>query len=138
MAPDGFSGSWVSTRVRIRCSALPGGVIEAELENSPTLKALLPVLPHTSKASTWGAEVYFPVPIEAELDSHPKQVVPRGTVCFWVQGASLAIPYGPTPISEGNESRLVTAVNVLGSIVGESGILATIRDGDTITIELAE
>lgn len=95
------------------------------------------MLPHTSTASTWGDEVYFEVPVEAELDSYPKQVVPRGTVCFWVQGSSIAIPYGPTPISEGNESRLVTAVNVLGRIAGEPEALAAIQDGDTITIELA-
>jgi hypothetical protein len=34
----------------------------------------------------------------------------------------------------GNECRLVTAVNVIGKIDGESTALQSVQDGDSITI----
>lgn len=118
-------------RIRINW---PAGALEATLNDSPASHLLAAALPVSSTARTWGHEVYFSVPIEAELEDHPRQVVAPGTVCFWVQGASIAIPYGPTPISVGNECRLVTAVNVMGKVDGEATALRSVQDGDSITI----
>lgn len=95
-------------------------------------------LPCSSTASRWGDEVYFRAPVEAELDHDARQVVPRGTICFWVQGSSVAIPYGPTPVSVGKECRLVTAVNVIGAIEGDADLLSTVEEGDPIAVEAAE
>jgi hypothetical protein len=75
------------------------------------------------------------MPVKAHLDEDPKQVVEPGTICFWVQGSSLALPFGPTPISEGSECRLVTAVNVLGKLDGDPRALATVKPGESITVE---
>ena len=58
-------------------------------------------------------------------------------MCFWVQGGSLALPYGPTPVSRGDECRLVTRVNVLGRLEGDPRTLASVRDGDAIEVMLA-
>ena len=63
--------------------------------------------------------------------------VQPGTVAFWTEGDALALPYGPTPISRGGESRLASPCNVLGSFDGDSRLLATVRDGDPIRVELA-
>ena len=79
------------SRVRIRWS---GGEVLARLEETPTAQRLLEALPCASEASTWGEEVYFEVPVEAALEPDARQVVDPGTVCFWVQGRSLAIPFG--------------------------------------------
>ncbi|HEY5292206.1 MAG TPA: cyclophilin-like fold protein [Burkholderiales bacterium] len=112
----------------------PSGSVSAALRNTPTTAKLLAALPCTARASTWGEEVYFTIPVDAVLESDARQVVEPGTVCFWVEGASLALPYGATPIAQKGESRLVTKCNVIGKIDGDPGALAGIRDGDTIKV----
>jgi hypothetical protein len=104
------------------------------LHDTPTARALVVALPLKAKAQTWGEEVYFEIPVKAALEKDAKQIVPPGTVCFWVEGSSLALPWGRTPISEGDEPRLVTRCNVLGRLDGEARQLASVRSGDTITL----
>ncbi len=121
-----------TVRIRIRWS---NGSVEGVLDGSPTSARVVGVLPHTATANTWGDEIYFSVPADSELDANAQTVVEPGAICFWVQGSSIAIPFGPTPISEGDECRLVTAVNVIGKLEGDPRGLASIRDGDEITME---
>jgi len=120
---------------RIRIS-WPKGAVGATLEDTPTARALAAALPLKAKAQTWGEEVYFELPVKATLEGGAKQVVPPGTVCFWTEGSSLALPWGRTPVSEGDESRLVTRCNVLGAIDGDPRQLASVRSGDSITVSL--
>ena len=108
------------------------------LDDTPTAKKLLDALPCGSSANTWGEEVYFSVPVHTELEPSAKQVVPAGTICFWVQGDSLAIPFGPTPVSQGDECRLVTRVNVLGKLEGDPKVLKSVQGGDEIRIEVVK
>ncbi|MBN2309249.1 MAG: hypothetical protein JXR94_09780 [Candidatus Hydrogenedentes bacterium] len=122
-------------RIRIRWA---GHALEGALDDTPTAQKLLEALPCSSTANTWGEEVYFEVPVAAELEAAPKCVVAPGTICFWVQGSSVALPYGPTPVSEGKECRLVTAVNVLGRLDGDARLLASVRPGDPIIVERAD
>ena len=111
------------------------GEVIGSFWDTPTARLVFQALPLSSSVSTWGKEVYFPVPVTATLEPNATQVVPPGTICFWVQGSSLALPYGPTPVSAGDECRLVTAVNVLGKLDGDPQILASLRDGDIIRVE---
>jgi hypothetical protein len=111
--------------------------LEAELLDTPTSRAVIAALPLESKTQTWGDEVYFEIPITAKLEPTAVDVVDPGTICFWVQGSSLALPFGPTPASKGSECRLVTRVNVLGRIVGDAGSLKSVRSGDRIRVERA-
>jgi hypothetical protein len=120
--------------MRIRISWDKGEAI-GSLGDTPTSRKLLDALPCSSRASTWGDEVYFNVPVHAELESDAQQVVPPGTICFWVEGQSLAIPFGPTPVSQGNECRLVTKVNLLGKLEGDPRVLKSVSDGDEIRVE---
>ncbi len=120
--------------VRIQLS-WANGSIEGVLNDSPTADKVARILPHCATANTWGQEIYFSVPAESVLDKNPQTVVDPGTICFWVQGSSIAIPYGPTPISEGGECRLVTAVNVIGKLDGDPRLLASLEDGETVTLE---
>ena len=105
------------------------GRLTAILNDTPTARLVWEALPHTASASTWGEEVYFELPVRAELEDDARQVVDPGTVCFWTGGNSLALPYGPTPASQGDECRLVTEVNVIGSIEGDPRALSSVRDG---------
>ncbi len=88
-----------------------------------------------ASASTWGEEVYFELPVTAVLEPDAQQVVDPGTVCFWVEGSALALPYGRTPLSKGNESRLVTRCNVVGNVVGEARQLRGIKGGAALRLE---
>ena len=122
-------------QVRIATEAVE---LLAELGDTPTARALLKALPCESTARTWGDEVYFEVGVDAALEPDARQVVDPGTVCFWVEGRSLAIPFGPTPISQGDECRLVTRVNIVGRVLGDVTALRGVRDGDRIAVEVAE
>lgn len=116
--------------------AWQSGEVTADLRDTPTVQKLLAVLPSESRANTWGEEVYFSVPVNAALEADCRQVVDAGTVCFWVEGSSLALPFGPTPISKRDECRLASKCNVLGQIEGDPRKLKAVRDGEAIRVEL--
>ncbi|MGW1912040.1 cyclophilin-like fold protein [Streptomyces sp. NPDC002076] len=124
--------------MRIRIS-WPTGNITATLDaDTPTAQALAKALPLTSSACTWGDEVYFDTGISVSRETDARQVVEPGTVAFWTDGDALALPYGPTPISRGGECRLASPCNVLGSLDGDARVLATVRAGDPIRVELID
>lgn len=120
-------------RLRI---AWQGGEVTAHLRDTPTTNQLLAVLPCETGAHTWGDEVYFEVPVKARLEPDACQVVDPGAVCFWVEGSSLALPFGPTPVSKANECRLVTSCNVLGKIEGDPRRLKQVKQGMKVRLEL--
>lgn len=124
----------MSDAVRIRIT-WPNGSLTARLEDTATARKLLAALPVESSANIWGEEVYFRIPVKVNLEPDARDVVDPGTVCFWVQGSSLALPFGPTPVSQGSECRLVARVNVLGAIEGDARRLKTVRDGDAVKVE---
>jgi len=122
--------------MRVRIS-WPNGELTAELADTPTTAALKAALPVKGSANTWGEEVYFSVPLSVDLEADARQVVDPGTVCFWVDGGALALPYGPTPISQDTECRLASACNILGAIDGDPQQLGSIKGGDEILVEPA-
>ncbi|MFC9926718.1 cyclophilin-like fold protein [Streptomyces sp. NPDC127190] len=117
----------------------PAGNLTATLDGTtPTAQALAKALPLTSTAQTWGEEVYFDTGVSVSRETDARQVVEPGTVAFWTDGDSLALPYGPTPISRGTECRLASPCNILGRVDGDAGVLATARAGDPIRVELID
>ena len=111
------------------------GRLEADLEDTPTAQKLWAALPCSGRANIWGEEVYFSLPVQAQLEPEARQVVDPGAVCFWVEGNSLALPYGPAPVSVGDECRLVSAVNVLGMIEGDPKTLSSVESGEEVRVE---
>ena len=120
--------------MRIRIS-WDQGAVEAVLYATPTAEKVWAALSCTSTANTWGEEIYFELPVQSELEPEARQVVDKGAVCFWVEGHSLALPYGPTLISQGDECRLVSEVNVLGQVEGDPRALAAVCGGAAIRVE---
>ncbi|MEU8980701.1 cyclophilin-like fold protein [Streptomyces sp. NPDC058251] len=123
----------------------PEGHLTATLDDTPTAQALAKALPLVSTARTWGEEVYFDTGVSVAREEGARQVVEPGTVAFWTDGDALALPYGPTPISQGwgspstefgGECRLASPCNLLGHLDGDPRTLATVRDGDPIRVEL--
>lgn len=111
--------------------------LQAEIADTPTSKAILAKLPFESTAQTWGEEVYFSTPVSAKLEPDAKQVVEPGTVCFWTQGESIALPWGRTPISTDHRPKLANPCNVLGKMVGDFRSLAKVRAGEKVRVEKA-
>ncbi|WP_274914591.1 cyclophilin-like fold protein [Streptomyces sp. WZ-12] len=122
--------------MKIRIS-WPAGNVIATLDDTPTAAVLLAALPLQSTAHTWGEEVYCDTGLAPALEPDARQVVEPGTVAFWTEGNALALPYGPTPISRGEESRLASPCNVLGRIDGDPRALTTVRAGDALHVQLA-
>jgi hypothetical protein len=111
-------------------------VFLVDLSESATAKAILEKLPFSSTAQTWGEEVYFSTPVSAKLEAGAQQVVDPGTVCFWTQGDSIALPFGRTPISTDHRPKLANPCNVLG-FLKEFSLLKNVKAGDRITVTKA-
>ncbi len=115
-----------------------GGVaLTAELFDTPTAEAIWRALPIASTANTWGDEVYFATPLDVALEADAKDVVEAGELAFWVEGRSIAIGYGPTPISHGDEIRLAARTNIWGRARDDVARLKAARGGDRVTVERA-
>jgi len=113
-----------------------GGVtLEAELFDTPTAEAIYRAAPFTSRANTWGEEVYFSTPVHVEREDDARDIVQAGELAFWIEGDSIAIGFGPTPISQGDEIRLAARTNIWGRALGDVRELLSVNPGDAISVE---
>ena len=109
--------------------------VVATLNDSPTADALWEALPISAGAQTWGDEIYFSIPVEAENDDYAEETVEMGAVGYWPPGNALCLFFGPTPMSAPGEIRPASAVNVLGMMEGDATVLKRVRGGSTVTVE---
>ncbi len=120
----------------IRISA--GSVMaEATLNDSRTAQAVWDALPITAKASTWGDEIYFGIPVE-QAEDRAQATVAMGDLGYWPPGRAFCIFFGPTPMSRGpNEIRPASPVNVIGKVAGDATRFKAVRSGEAVTLEKA-
>src|SRR5215467_13589501 len=108
--------------------------LDAELLDTPTAKAIAAALPVTSAARTWGEEVYFEIPVEVGRAGDARAVVTPGEIAYWPDGHCIAIGFGRTPISQGDETRLASPCNVFATTLGDVKALAVVKAGDRVTV----
>lgn len=119
-------------KIRITAGSV---TIRAELLDTPTADAIYQTLPIHSSANTWGEEVYFSTPVDVPRESDARDVVQAGELAFWVEGNSIAIGFGRTPISRGVEIRLAARTNIWAKALDDVKQLRAVKDGDAITVE---
>ncbi|HET7264649.1 MAG TPA: cyclophilin-like fold protein [bacterium] len=108
----------------------------ATLGTGKTADAVWNALPLEARASTWGDEIYFSIPVECAPEA-PREVVEMGDLGYWPPGSAFCIFFGPTPASHGREIRPASPVNVFGRVSGDATVFKAVRSGTAVTIERA-
>jgi len=110
-------------------------VVEAELNDGPTARAIFDALAIRGIAQRWGGEIYFSVPVSCELEDDSRDVLDAGELAYWPPGRAFCIFFGPTPASQRNEIRAASAVNIVGRLTGDFSSLWDVPDGVPVSIE---
>ena len=107
---------------------------EAQLNDTATALAIMEALPIEARASRWGGEIYFSIPVEASVETGAREVVQAGEIGYWPPGSAFCIFFGRTPASEGDEIRAASAVNIVGRIEGNLDELWHVPNGAKVSL----
>lgn len=113
-----------------------GQTLEADLLKTPTADAIAKKLPYEARVMTWGDEVYFDVPVEAKREADAREVMQPGDIAYWLGGPCIAIGFGRTPVSRGDEIRLASSANVFAKATSDVQILKSVRAGTRVRVSL--
>jgi hypothetical protein len=94
--------------------------MEAELNETPTAQKVANALPIRTAFNTWGEEIYFAIPVEADLDESAKEEVELGDLGYWPTGTAFCIFFGQTPMSTPEKIVPASAVNIIGKVLGDA------------------
>jgi hypothetical protein len=108
--------------------------LDAELFDTPSARAVAAALPIEAQALTWGEEIYFDVPVRVKREADARAVVTPGEIAYWPEGPAIAIGFGRTPISRGDECRLASPCNVFAMALSDVKALKTVRAGSKVKV----
>ena len=119
-------------RIRITVGSVQ---LEAELKPTRTAGEVYAALPVQAPMNTWGEEFYFKLAGVKDYRETATTQVKVGDVAYWGAGQVLAIFFGRTPMSMGQDPVPADRVNVIGRIVGDPTQLRRVMDTPTIRVE---
>ena len=105
------------------------------LRNNKTASLIWDNLPINSTLETWGQEIYFNVPFKCPKEEDSKDIINLGEIAYWPDGKAIAIGFGPTPISQGDEIKLAAECNIWADTDYELKSLKNVRSGEEVTLE---
>ena len=108
--------------------------LDAELLDTPTARAVTAALPISASVMTWGEEVYFEIPVKMAREADARAVVTPGEVAYWPEGHCIALGFGRTPISHGDETRLAAPCNIFARALSDVKALAKVKAGATVKV----
>ncbi|MHB8109945.1 MAG: cyclophilin-like fold protein [Syntrophorhabdaceae bacterium] len=112
--------------------------VDGELGETGCAKAVEAILPIEAPVNEWGDEFYFTVEVHAPLDATATRSVKAGDIGYWPPGNAIAIFYGPTPLSSGQDPVPASEVNMIGKIMGDPKVLKRAKGARSIRIEASE
>lgn len=112
--------------------------VRAVLHNTPTAREIGKVLPLHGITQTWGEEVYFTIPIQADLEPDARQDIEVGELGYWPTGPAFCVFFGPTPASTGGKPKAYSPVNIIGRIRGDPGVLKDVPEGIAVVVLAVE
>jgi len=118
-------------RVRFDFGSL---TLDVETLDTPTAQAIAAALPIAGSALTWGEEVYFEIPVQVAREKDARAVVTPGEIAYWPDGHAIAIGFGKTPISRGDETRLASPCNIWARALSDVKALAKVKEGAKIKV----
>ena len=119
-------------RIAIRIGTLS---MEAELNETPTAQKIAAALPLRTSFNTWGDEIYFAIPVDADLDDSAQDVVELGDLGYWPPGKAWCIFFGQTPASQPGKIMPASTVNVIGKILGDATQFKTVMREREVIVE---
>ena len=119
-------------RIAIRIGTLS---MEAELNETPTAQKIAAALPLRASFNTWGDEIYFAIPVDADLDDSAQDVVELGDLGYWPPGKAWCIFFGQTPASQPGKIMPASAVNVIGKVLGDATQFKTVMREREVIVE---
>lgn len=114
---------------------IDGKEIKAELSDTECAKKISKSLPLESKINEWGDEFYFSVGLKMPSDNTATTFVKAGDIGYWPPGEALAIFFGPTPASKGQDPVAASEVNIVGRLIDDPSILKKLKGAKRIRIE---
>ena len=117
-------------RIAIRIGTLS---MEVELNETPTAQKIAAALPLRTSFNTWGDEIYFAIPVDADLDDSAQDVVEVGDLGYWPPGKAWCIFFGQTPVSQPGKIMPASTVNVIGKVLGDAtAFKAVLREREVV------
>lgn len=111
-----------------------GTSLRAELFDTACAKRMAEILPLEVIPEEWGDEFYFSVPVDYPLDETATTKVKVGDIGYWPPGKAMAIFFGPTPLSRGDDPVPASAVNLVGHILDDATVLKREKGGKRIIV----
>ena len=116
-----------------------GGVqVRAQLKPNRTADAVVKALPVNAAVNQWGEEFYCKMAGVKDYREVATTQVKVGDVAFWGVGEMLAIFFGRTPMSLGDDPVPADRVNVIGKILDDPKILQQAIGASTMNVEVLD